>query len=130
MPFIEVFDFNATPEQRRAATRNLTDGLCAAYSISPSIVSTYFIDVGACAYGHAGEFDEKANVKRIFIKVHAFPRNETDRAVAAKRLTEAALRSYEVPSEKHVVVYFLDRDPGQVSHGGVLESVNRAIPDI
>lgn len=122
MPFIEVFDFDATPAQRETATHNLTDSLCAAYRISPSIVSTYFFDVGANGYGHAGIFGEKAGMRRIFVKVHAFARNETDRAAAAQGLTAAAVQAYNPPSNKHVVVYFLDRDPSHVSHGGVLES--------
>jgi len=130
MPFIEVFDFNATPAQRKTAARTLTDSLCAAYGISPSIVSTYFFDVGANGYGHAGEYGEAAEMRRIFIKIHAFTREESIRASAAQRLTEAARQAYEVPSDKYVVIYFLDRDPTHVSHGGVLESATRIAPAI
>lgn len=121
MPFIEVFDFDATPAQREKATRALTDGLCEAYGISPSIVSAYFFDVGGNGYGHGGEFGPKAETRRIFIKIHAFGRSPDQRGRAADRMTRAAMRAYGVPA-KHVVIYFLDRHPSQVSHGGLLES--------
>lgn len=122
MPFIEVFDFDATSAQREVATKLLTEGLCMAYDISPSIVSIYFFDVSARGYGHAGQFYDKASVNRIFVKIHAFMRTEADRMVAAARITEATMQAYNTASPKQVVVYFLDRDPSEVSHGGVLES--------
>jgi phenylpyruvate tautomerase PptA (4-oxalocrotonate tautomerase family) len=127
MPFIEIFDFNATPKQRATATRTLTDSLCEAYGIPPSIVSAYFFDVGTNSYGHEGKFGENASNERIFIKIHAFCRKFEHRAKAAELMTKAAIQAYDVPP-KHVVIYFLDRDPSQVSHGGVLESSKPANP--
>ncbi|PJX25277.1 hypothetical protein CAP48_04230 [Advenella sp. S44] len=124
MPFIEVFDFEATSAQREVATELLTESLCMAYDISRSIVSIYFFDVSARGYGHAGRFHDKASVNRIFIKIHAFMRTETDRMVAAARITEATMLAYDTTSPKQIVVYFLDRDPSEVSHGGILESKN------
>jgi len=122
MPFIEVFDFEATPTQREVATKRLTEGLCMAYDISPAIVSIYFFDVSARGYGHAGQFHDQASVNRIFIKIHAFRRTEADRMEAATRITDAAMQAYGATSPKQIVVYFLDRDPSEVSHGGILES--------
>ncbi|WP_269498284.1 hypothetical protein [Castellaniella sp. S9] len=121
MPFIEVFDFDATPAQRQNATRALTDSLCEAYGISPAIVSAYFFDVGGIGYGHGGKFGPEAEMKRIFIKIHAFGRSEAHRGRAADMMTKAAISAYRV-LPKQVVIYFLDRDPSQVSHGGLLES--------
>lgn len=126
MPFIEVFDFDATPQQRETATRTLTDGLCTAYGITSEIVSVYFFDIGVNSYGHAGLFGEDAATRRIFLKVHAFGRSEFCRDRAAQELTRAAMHAYDPPSPKHVVVYFLDRDPSQVAHGGALESTQNS----
>lgn len=122
MPFIEVFDFDATPEQRKNATKTLTEGLCRAYGISEEIVSVYFFNIRENDYGHAGLHGNDASMKRIFLKVHAFSRDEPARRDAARELTDAAMQAYSPPSSKHIVVYFLDRDHSQVAHAGTLES--------
>ncbi len=124
MPFIEVFDFDATPAQRETANHLLTDALCGAYGISPEIVSAYFFDVGDHGYRHGGKFHEKAAIRRIFIKLHAFSRSHEARCEAAELLTGAAVRAYGV-APKAVVVYFLDRAPDEAAHGGVLESLKQ-----
>jgi phenylpyruvate tautomerase PptA (4-oxalocrotonate tautomerase family) len=124
MPFIEVFDFDASPEQRKTATRTLTDGICAAYGIASEIVSVYFFNLGVNDYGHGGAFGADATMRRIFLKVHAFGRSEGARRLAAEALTRAAMQAYSPPSPKHVVVYFMDRDPSQVAHAGKLESAH------
>jgi phenylpyruvate tautomerase PptA (4-oxalocrotonate tautomerase family) len=121
MPFFEIFDFRATPAQRKAATELLTAALCEAYAIKPDIISAYFIDVGDRSYGHEGFFDEEATENRVFIKVHAFRRPDQLRRVAARMLTQAVAAAYGTPT-KAVAVYFFDRDPDQVAHDGVLAS--------
>lgn len=124
MPFIEVFDFNATQKQREAATSKLTEALCKAYGITSDIVSTYFFDVGGKSYGHAGKIGEEAEIKRIFIKLHAFPRSAEHRENAASRMTQAAVEAYNV-KPRAVVVYFFNRTPDEASHGGLLESLKQ-----
>jgi len=121
MPFLEVFDFDASAKQRRQAAEAMTDSLCSAYGISPDIVSCYFLDVGGGSYAHDREFGEKAGEKRIFIKVHAYRRSLEQRRAAASSLTRAAADAYGA-AEKSVVVYFLDREPDEVAHGGALSS--------
>jgi phenylpyruvate tautomerase PptA (4-oxalocrotonate tautomerase family) len=121
MPFLEVFDFGGTPQNRGAATELMTDALCRAYEIDPTIVSAYFIDVSGGNYGHAGKFGDNTTDKRIFIKVHAFRRSDRMRRVAARNLTDALAQAYQA-KPKDIAVYFFDRDEDQVSHGGVLAS--------
>lgn len=121
MPFFEVYDFNAPPGVRADATRRMTAALCDAYGIEPDIVSAYFVDVGRESYGHCGLFGEKTQENRIFIKLHAFPRPDEARRAAARAITEAVARAYDMPS-KLVAIYFFDRDSSQISHNGVLAS--------
>jgi len=121
MPFVEVFDFRATAQQRETATRKMTEALCDSYGIPQDIVSAYFIDVGRDGYGHDGVFAENAREKRIFVKLHAFRRSEAMRRAAAQSLTRAVVDAYGTTPES-VAVYFLDREPDEVAHGGSLAS--------
>ncbi|GGE41327.1 hypothetical protein GCM10007276_18400 [Agaricicola taiwanensis] len=121
MPFFEVFDFGATPQQRAAATRLMTKALCEAYDIKPDIISAYFLDIGPNSYGHEAIFGESAAEKRLFVKLHAFRRPDQMRRTAARSLTDALAKAYGAPS-KSIAVYFFDRDPDQVSHDGILAS--------
>lgn len=119
MPFLEVFDFDAAPETRRIAAREMTRSLCEAYGIDPDIVSAYFFDIAEDSYAHRGIYGQSSEIKRIFVKVHAFRRPVEARRKAARMLTDAFVAAYGVP-EKAVVVYFFDRTPDEVSHAGVL----------
>ncbi|CAN7453829.1 tautomerase family protein [Pararhizobium sp. LjRoot238] len=119
MPFLEIFDFDATPEVRKTATKLMTKSLCDAYSIAPEIVSAYFFTINEASYSHAGEFGYDAEIKRIFVKVHAFRRSVALRRTAAGSLTDAFVEAYGVPA-KSVVIYFFDREPDEVSHAGEL----------
>lgn len=121
MPFFEVYDFNATPLTREAATRGMTDALCESYGIKPDIVSAYFVDVGRNGYGHDGAFAGKTAENRIFVKLHAFPRPPEARRAAARSITEAVAGAYGTPA-KSVAIYFLDSDPGHIAHEGMLAS--------
>ncbi|WP_159587147.1 tautomerase family protein [Chelativorans xinjiangense] len=119
MPFFEIFDFAASTKQRRHAATAMTDALCAAYGIGPEIVSSYFVDVGGDSYGHDRKFGLETSERRIFIKVHAFRRSAALRREAALSVTRAAAEAYET-NEKSIVVYFFDREPDEVAHGGTL----------
>lgn len=119
MPFLEIFDFEATPDTRRNATKLMTQSLCEAYGITPDIISAYFFDIDENSYAHGGIHGYSTDIKRIFVKVHAFRRSVEHRRTAARMLTDAFVAAYGVP-EKSVAIYFLDRDPGEVSHAGIL----------
>ncbi|MCF3642763.1 hypothetical protein LXM94_22615 [Rhizobium sp. TRM95111] len=119
MPFLEIFDFEAAPETRRNATELMTKSLCEAYGIPSEIVSAYFFAIDENGYSHNGIHGQSNEVKRIFVKVHAYRRPVEIRRKAARLLTDAFAASYGVP-EKSVVIYFFDRDPDEVSHAGSL----------
>lgn len=122
MPFLEIFDFEATPDERRKATKLMTESLCEAYGIAPDIISAYFFSIDENSYAHCGIYGYQSDIKRIFVKVHAFRRSVEHRRKAARMLTDAFAASYGVP-EKSVAIYFLDRDPDEVSHAGMLADI-------
>jgi phenylpyruvate tautomerase PptA (4-oxalocrotonate tautomerase family) len=122
MPFLEIFDFEATPEERCEATELMTDSLCEAYDIAPEIVSAYFFDIDETSYAHRRTYGYSAEIKRIFVKVHAFRRPIELRRKAARMLTDALVAAYGVP-DKAIAIYFFDRDPDEVSHAGLLADV-------
>jgi phenylpyruvate tautomerase PptA (4-oxalocrotonate tautomerase family) len=121
MPFFEVYDFNAAPRARAQATRRMTEALCEAYEIPSSIVSVYFTDVGHQSYGHDARFGDEAGSNRLFVRLHAYPRPDEMRRAAARLVTQALAEVYETSADL-IAVYFLDREAGYVSHGGVLAS--------
>ncbi|SCM66138.1 tautomerase family protein [Donghicola eburneus] len=118
MPFIEIIDNDCSQEIREVATESMTKGLCDAYGISADIVTCYYFSAPANSYGHAGKFGTSAEIYRIFIKVHAFPRPQKAKAEAARAITAAAVKAYNA-DPKHVIVYFCDREPSDAFHAGV-----------
>lgn len=121
MPFFEVFDFGATPAVRKSAAELVTKSLCDAFDVPLETVSIYFFAIESMAYSHAGKFGHNVEIKRVFIKLHAFGRSEALRRTAAQSLTQAFATAYGVPP-KAIVIYFFDRAPDEVSHAGVLAS--------
>ena len=118
MPFIEITD--SAPEQgiRAAATRGMTDSLCQAFAIKPEIVTCYYNSSPDYSYGHAGKHGKLAEKFRIFIKVHAFPRDSEAKATAARLMTDAVAAAYETDPTS-IVIYFIDRAPQDVFHAGM-----------
>ncbi|MEC5293114.1 MULTISPECIES: tautomerase family protein [unclassified Aurantimonas] len=121
MPFLEVYDFDENPNCRKAATERMTAALSEAYGIAPDIISIYFISIPTNNYGHCGQLPASIANQRIFVKVNAFRRDDNMRRNAAKLLSNSVEEAYGVPGSS-VAVYFFDRDPGQVSHAGLLAS--------
>jgi len=121
MPFLEVFDFDATPDMRRTAAERMTQSLCSAYDIAPDIICTYFFNVDGDSYAHGAAYGKAARIKRLFIKVHAFARPVQLRRQAARMLTDAVAAAYGVP-EDTVAIYFFDRARDEAAHAGVLSS--------
>jgi len=121
VPFVEVHDFDAPPEQRGRATQSITHALSTAFAIPDTITSIYFCDHGGEKYGHAGVFPASAEDRRVFVKVHAFRRDVAKRRDAAIRITDGLSTAYALPGER-IAVYFLDRAPDEVAHGGKLAS--------
>lgn len=118
MPFIEITGSDQNEDQRRRLSRRLTAGLAEAYTIPVDIVTIYFAPLPSLAYSHAGELAPPGPV-RNFVKVHAFPREVALKRRAAALLT-AAFVDVTACEAHNVVIYFFDRDPHDVAHGGVL----------
>lgn len=117
MPFIEVTDSGPALEIRALATRHMTDGLCQAFSIKPEIVTCYYNAAPDYSYGHAGKHGNPGENFRIFIKVHAFPRDAGAKGRAARLMTDAVAGAYGT-APGNVVIYFVDRAPEDAFHGG------------
>lgn len=118
MPFLDITVFEHTPEQRGALSQKVTDALTQSWGISADIVTLYFqiLREGECA--HAGVVLPSSKA-RVFIKVHAFPREVALKRMAAARMTKAVSEELGIPP-KSVAIYFLDRERHDVAHAGVL----------
>ena len=120
MPFIEITGVAHDDEQRRRLSARLTQSLAGAFGISPDIITIYFLPVAAREYAHAGVLAPPGE-SRSFVKVHAFRRDVAMKRRAAQAMTEAFVESTQT-DPKNVAIYFFDRDPQDVAHGGVLAS--------
>ncbi|MFG1265055.1 hypothetical protein [Xanthobacter aminoxidans] len=120
MPFLEINDFSKDLSVRSRVVAKATAAVCDVYAVSEEIVSVYFIGFDQNSYGHAGKFPADADKMRIFIKLHAYPRGWDLRKELAQRLTTEVSALYGVPASK-VAIYFFDRNPNEVSHGGALQ---------
>lgn len=118
MPFIEITDSGPEQQIRAEATRGMTDGLCQAFAIKPEIVTCYYNSAPDYSYGHAGKHGKDAENFRIFIKVHAFPRDAEAKAVAARLMTDAVTAAYGA-EPKNIILYFIDRAPQDAFHAGL-----------
>jgi phenylpyruvate tautomerase PptA (4-oxalocrotonate tautomerase family) len=127
MPFIEIQGPPVEREVRSALARGATGALVAAYSIDPSIVTIYFVDIRPTDYAHAGVPGGAPEDQRVFVKVYAFPRSIELRRVAARTLTEAICAATGWAG-KTVIVYFIEVTPGAAAHAGVLQSDHTTEP--
>jgi phenylpyruvate tautomerase PptA (4-oxalocrotonate tautomerase family) len=118
MPFIEILGPELAPAPRHAAASGMTQGLAEAFGIPAAIITIYFQPVPAPLYVHAGA-PPAGEAMRVFIKVHAFPRETPKKRRAAALMTAAYAQAAGV-EPKSIAIYFLDRAPEDVAHGGVL----------
>lgn len=118
MPFIEITGVDHEDALRRRLSARLTGDLAEAFDISREIVTVYFQTIEPRDYAHAGELAPPAET-RTFLKVHAFRRDVAMKRRAAKAMTDAFVATTGV-DPKNVVIYFFDRDPQDVAHGGTL----------
>jgi phenylpyruvate tautomerase PptA (4-oxalocrotonate tautomerase family) len=118
MPFIEILGPELAPVPRRAAARGMTQGLTEAFGIAAEIVTIYFQPVLAGHYVHAGT-PLAGEAMRVFIKVHAFPREVAKKRRAAAAMTQAYAQATGVDA-KSIAIYFLERAAEDVAHGGEL----------
>jgi phenylpyruvate tautomerase PptA (4-oxalocrotonate tautomerase family) len=118
MPFIEIVSPDAPREQRERLSERLTASLADAFGIKPEIVTIYYFPVAAHAHAHAGVLEPTGEM-RSFLKVHAFERDVALKRTAAKRMTDVFVETMQVDA-KSVVIYFFDRRPADVAHGGIL----------
>lgn len=121
MPYVEVLAPPASPEQKAALAKSVTDGLISAFGIGAETITLYFLPIGAGDYAHAGEMGVPGEGQRILLKVHAFRRGEAQRRVAAEALTRGVCDAYDAPGAD-VAVYFLDRAKDEVAHDSRLAS--------
>lgn len=120
VPFIEVVSPQGVIRQPQSLARDLTQALVDAWGVSPEIVTTYVHEVPQTHYAHAGVAAPPPEAQRVFVKLHAFPRDHEAKRRAAASLTQALETA--VGSAKNIAVYFFDRAPSDVAHGGRLES--------
>ena len=118
MPFIEITGVAHEEEQRRRLSARLTESLAGAFGVSRDIVTIYFVPVAPGEYAHAGVLAPPGEI-RSFLKVHAFRRDVALRRRAAQAMTEAFVEVTKA-DPKNVAIYFFDRDPQEVAHGGIL----------
>lgn len=119
MPFVEILAPPREPRVRAAAARAVTDAIVTGFEVARETVTIYTLGVASEDYAHAGEVGDDGRGQRIFVKIHAFRRSLAQRAAVAASVTGAVAAAYEVEPEL-VAVYFLDRAPDEVAHGGRL----------
>ena len=110
MPYLEILAAPIEPAARHALTRRLTDALCDAFAIAPDIVTIYFVEIAP-----------DATPPRPLAKLHAYARDIEARRRAAVALTGPLAAAYDMPPES-IALYFLDRAPDEVAHGGRLSA--------
>lgn len=124
MPFLDVIapePLLADPAPLAAA---LTDALTGAWAIRPEIVTTYLQEIPAGRYAHAGRTAPGPEERRVFVKLHAFPRDPDHKRRAAAAITDV-FTARGVPAT-NVIVYFFDRPPHEAAHAGRLVSDGNA----
>lgn len=121
MPFILVHALPRSDEQKRRLIAEATEAVSAAYDCSPDITTTYITEYPEANYGHAGVQGAEADVRRVFVEIHALPRNLDQKRRLVKGITRAVVNAFEV-SPDEVIVYIYDREKHEGAHGGVLIS--------
>ena len=119
MPFIEVLGSENDEAAQEQAGAAMTEALADAWKINPEIVSVYFVALRNGGYVHAGRVEQASEKRRIFLKIHAYPRSRLQREAAAAALTRSYADALGIEPSL-VVIYFFDREPGHVAHGGKL----------
>lgn len=125
MPFLEIYHFQLEPDRRSRAAHGATQALATAFGIAPAIISIYFLDCGPADYAHAGVLPAPPEDRRMFVKVHAFPRPIERLREAAALITSAIADACGVDPET-VAIYFIPRPPEEAAHGGRLVSDQRS----
>ncbi len=119
MPFVEILAPPRGPRVRAATARAVTDAVVTGFEAAPETVTIYTLGISPGDYAHAGETGDAGQGQRIFVKIHAFRRSVAQRAAVAASVTGAVATAYGVGADL-VAVYFLDRAPDEVAHGGRL----------
>lgn len=120
MPFVEITGIAQDEERRARLSARLTEGLAGAFAISRDIVTLYYLPVAASDYAHAGVLSPPGEI-RTFVKIHAFRRDVAMKRLAAAAMTRAIVENTHA-DPKTIAIYFFDREPQDVAHGGVLAS--------
>jgi phenylpyruvate tautomerase PptA (4-oxalocrotonate tautomerase family) len=122
MPYLEIISPLLPAETKQRISENVTAAVVAAFDVTPSTVTVFFLPVDGSDYAHAGlpGYDDGRPV-RILIKVHAYRRDVDARRRAAAGIT-SAFHDACAPMVTDTAVYFFDRNLDEVSHGGMLAS--------
>jgi phenylpyruvate tautomerase PptA (4-oxalocrotonate tautomerase family) len=120
MPFIEIVGVAPDQSRRAELCELLTEEMAQVLNISAEIITIYFFDIAPHQYAHAGKL-EGPDRNRVFLKIHAFARDVRYRRQLAESLTEILVKVCEWPRIE-IAIYFFERAPEEVAHGGVLES--------
>jgi phenylpyruvate tautomerase PptA (4-oxalocrotonate tautomerase family) len=117
MPYLEILAPTASAARKQALVTAVTDGIVAAFGVSPATVTIYFLPIADADYGHEGRLGASDGGPRVFAKLHAYRRELPARRAAASVLTEAIAACFDMPSH-NVAVYFMDRALDEVAHDG------------
>lgn len=119
MPLIEILGSETSEVAQEQASEAMTGALSATWGIDPEIITVYFVALRKGGYAHGGRVGQPVEKRRIFLKIHAYPRTRAQREAASKALTSACISTLGIEPSL-VVIYFFDREPGHVAHGGKL----------
>lgn len=119
MPYLEILAPGATPAKKQALVTAVTDGIVAAFGVSPATVTVYFLPIADGDYGHEGRLGAGDARPRVLAKLHAYRRDLPARRAAAAVVTQAVAVCFDMPSHD-VALYFMDRALDEVAHDGHL----------
>jgi len=117
IPFVEILGPDTEPPTRRRIASGVTQAVIAAYAAAADTITIFFTPIAAEAYAHGGVYGTEGRPQRVLVKVHAFARTLPQRRRLAALLTECIASAHGIPSAE-IAVYFLDRAPDEVAHGG------------
>jgi len=87
MPFLDVLAHEALLDDPAGLSAGLTEALASAWGIRKDIVTVFLTPVGPAHHAHAGRTAVDAAGRRVFVKLHGFPRGPEEKRAAARALT-------------------------------------------
>jgi phenylpyruvate tautomerase PptA (4-oxalocrotonate tautomerase family) len=67
MPFVEILAPPASPQNKAALARSITDGLMSAFGVGAQTITLYFLPIAPGDYAHAAEMGSEGSTQRILL---------------------------------------------------------------